>query len=108
MPSEPTLSPFRRNFRLWSHGHSGHRIVDEGNLSLLMIDEMLGHVAEDAEALGCVQELADVRKILSRGTSAHRQLKDYELTRASGASDEDSLKAVVDSLIRDTAEGLKT
>lgn len=73
-----------------------------------LIDEMLGHVAEDAEALGCVQELADVRKILSRGTSAHRQLKDYELQRASGASDEDSLKAVVDSLIRDTAAGLKT
>jgi carboxylate-amine ligase len=73
-----------------------------------LIDEMLGHVAEDAEALGCVQELADVKKILSRGTSAHRQLKDYELQRASGASDEDSLKAVVDSLIRDTAAGLKT
>lgn len=73
-----------------------------------LIDEMLVHVSEDAEALGCEKELAHVREILSRGTSAHRQLKDYELERANGASVEDSLKAVVDTLITDTAEGLKT
>lgn len=72
-----------------------------------LIDEMLWHVAEDAEALGCEKELADVRRILSRGTSAHRQLRDYELERANGASAEDSLKAVVDTLITDTAEGLE-
>ncbi len=72
-----------------------------------LIDEILSHVAEDAEALGCEKELADVRRILSRGTSAHRQLKDYELERANGASVEDSLKSVVDTLITDTAEGLK-
>ena len=72
-----------------------------------LIDEMLSHVAEDAEALGCQKEIADVRQILSRGTSAHRQLKEYELERANGASVEDSLKAVVDTLILDTAEGLK-
>ncbi len=72
-----------------------------------LIEEMLGHVSEDAEALGCKKELADVRQILSRGTSAHRQLKGYELERANGATVEDSLKAVVDTLITDTAEGLK-
>lgn len=71
-----------------------------------LIDEMLSHVAEDASALGCEKEIANVRQILSRGTSAHRQLKDYELERASGASMEDSLKSVVDTLIVDTAEGL--
>ena len=89
---------------------------DEGMLDLAkgvvvpfedLIDEMLAHVSEDAEALGCEKELADVRQILSRGTSAHRQLKDYGLERANGASVEDSLKAVVDTLITDTAEGLK-
>ena len=72
-----------------------------------LIDEMLSHVAEDAVALGCEKELADVRAILSRGTSAHRQLKGYELERASGASQEEGLKSVVDTLIADTAEGLK-
>jgi carboxylate-amine ligase len=73
-----------------------------------MIDEMLSLVNEDASALGCETEISHVRRILSRGTSAHRQLKDYELERASGASVEDSLKAVVDTLIADTAEGLNT
>ncbi len=73
-----------------------------------LIEEILTHVAEDAEALGCENELADVRKILSRGTSAHRQLKRYGLERANGASVEDSLRSVVDTLIADTAEGLET
>jgi carboxylate-amine ligase len=71
-----------------------------------LLDELCSLVAEDARALGCVDEVAGVRDILSRGTSAHRQLKGYELARASGASVEDSLKSVVDTLIADTAEGL--
>ena len=72
-----------------------------------LIEEILSLVTEDAEALGCEKEIGDVRQIMSRGTSAHRQLQDFELARAAGASVEDSLKAVVDTLIQDTAEGLK-
>ena len=71
-----------------------------------LMDEMLSLVSEDASVLGCEKEISHVRQILSRGTSAHRQLKDYELERANGASVEDSLKSVVDTLIADTAEGL--
>lgn len=71
-----------------------------------MLDELCSLVSEDARALGCEKEVAGVHNILSRGTSAHRQLRDYELERASGASVEDSLKSVVDTLIRDTAHGL--
>jgi len=71
-----------------------------------LLNEMLALVAEDAEALGCTDEINNLMHILQRGTSAHRQLKKYELERAAGASDEDGLKAVVDKLIKDTAEGL--
>jgi len=71
-----------------------------------LLEEMLGLISEDAEALGCTREVAGVRDILTRGTSAHRQLKDFELELAAGKSVEDSLKAVVDTLISDTAEGL--
>jgi carboxylate-amine ligase len=71
-----------------------------------LLDELLSLVAEDARALGCVEELAGVRNIMSRGTSAHRQLRCYELQRASGASVEKSLQAVVDLLIADTAQDL--
>jgi carboxylate-amine ligase len=71
-----------------------------------LMDELCSLVAEDARALGCEKEIKGVHDILSRGTSAHRQLKDYELEQASGASSEEALKAVVDTLIADTAEGL--
>ncbi len=71
-----------------------------------LLDELLELVAEDAEALGCEEELADVRNILTRGTSAHRQLKTYEQAQAAGDSEDDCLKAVVDTLISDTAGGL--
>ena len=87
---------------------------DEGMIDLakgsvvpfeVLLDEMLALVEEDAEVFGCEEELSGVRRIIARGTSAHRQLKDYDDARASGASVEDSLKAVVDTLIADTANG---
>lgn len=71
-----------------------------------LLDEMLSLIAEDAEALGCTDEVNDLLHIMQRGTSAHRQLKKYELEVAGGASDDDALRAVVDKLIKDTAEGL--
>jgi carboxylate-amine ligase len=71
-----------------------------------LVDELCSLVAEDAKVLGCEEEIKGVHDILTRGTSAHRQLRDYELELASGASTEDALKAVVDTLIADTAEGV--
>jgi carboxylate-amine ligase len=71
-----------------------------------LLNEMLCLIAEDAEALGCTDEVNNLRHILQRGTSAHRQLKKYELEIAGGASHEEALQAVVGKLIHDTAEGL--
>lgn len=71
-----------------------------------LIDEMLSLVAEDAVALGCEKELGGIRTILSRGTSAHQQLRKFEREREAGASVEESLRAVVDTLIANTAKGL--
>ncbi len=71
-----------------------------------LLDEILNLTAEDAEALGCDREIASVQDILSRGTSAHRQLKAFELAAASGEDKEACLRSVVDTLVSDTAEGL--
>jgi len=71
-----------------------------------LLDEILDLTYDDARALGCEAEVASTREILSRGTSAHRQLKAHELSVAAGHSQEEALKAVVDTLIVDTAEGL--
>lgn len=71
-----------------------------------LIEEMLEHVAEDAQVLGCEKELASVRDIFARGTSAHEQLMGFEGARTAGASVADSLVTVVDTLIANTAEGV--
>jgi carboxylate-amine ligase len=71
-----------------------------------LLDEFIELTFEDAKSLGCESEVAATKDILSRGTSAHRQLKTYELSIAEGKNSEDALKDVVDMLISETAEGL--
>lgn len=71
-----------------------------------LIEELLGMLGEDAEALGCTNELAHVRTILETGTSAHEQCAAYDAAKGASLSDEDALKAVVDWLIATTVEGL--
>lgn len=68
-----------------------------------LLEELIELVREDAEALGCVAEIEGLREIMQRGTSAHRQLRVYEDAVASGASDAEALKAVVDWLVAETA-----
>jgi carboxylate-amine ligase len=70
-----------------------------------LLDELLELIREDAEALACSREVAHARKILARGTSAHRQLAVYDEARAAGASDREALRAVTQFLISETAAG---
>jgi carboxylate-amine ligase len=72
-----------------------------------LVDEIIALVAEDAEALACAREVAHARKILARGTSAHRQIATYESARSRGASEREALRAVVDFLIAETAAGTR-
>ncbi|MBT8086028.1 MAG: carboxylate-amine ligase [Woeseia sp.] len=71
-----------------------------------LIAEILDLTYEDAEALGCEAEVGSVRDILSRGTSAHRQLRAHGLAAAAGKTPQECLNAVVDTLIADTREAL--
>lgn len=88
---------------------------DEGMLDLAkgelvpfadLLEECLELIREDAEAMGCVPHVAHAREIIRRGTSAHRQVKVYDGARKSGASEREALNAVVDWLIRETANGV--
>ena len=85
-------------------------LIDFGIGSIIpfeqLLDEFIELTFEDAKSLGCESEVAATKDILSRGTSAHRQLKTYELSIAAGNNSEDALKDVVDMLISETAEGL--
>jgi len=71
-----------------------------------MVDELIELVREDAEQFGCLREVQHMRTILANGTSAHRQIRTYDAARAAGASEREALLAVVDFLIRETANGL--
>ena len=71
-----------------------------------LIEEIIGLVEEDAEALGCLNEVYHARTIVKRGTSAERQLSVYETARASGQDNGEALRAVVDNVLKETVTGL--
>jgi carboxylate-amine ligase len=58
-----------------------HEIVPYGDL----LEELIALVAEDADALGCTDEVAHARTILARGTSAHAQCRVFAEATAAGA-----------------------
>ena len=68
-----------------------------------LLEEIIELVAEDADALGCTNEILSLRNILERGSSAHRQVARYEQAIAEGRSEDDALTAVVRQLINETA-----
>lgn len=68
----------------------------------LALQRLREECAEDAEALGCTDELADLDAILAEGTSADRQLALYEQHRVQGDSHAQALKQVVDWLLETT------
>jgi carboxylate-amine ligase len=68
-----------------------------------LVDELLGMVCGDAEALGCRREAEHARTIVARGTSADRQVARFQRLVAQGAPREAALHGVVDRLIDETA-----
>jgi len=68
-----------------------------------LLEELIELVREDADALGCREEIEGLRRIVERGTSAHRQIEVFEEAVAAGASESEALKTVVDWLVAETA-----
>ena len=102
--------PFLINENRWRAQRYGlsEGLVDFGEGEVVpctsLMTELLEMVEEDAEALGCVKEIQQVKTVLKRGTSAERQVKVYESAKAKGKSEQDALKDVVDSLLKETLE----
>ncbi len=71
-----------------------------------LMEEIIEIVADDATALGCMNEVNHVRTILKRGTSACRQLEVFAEAKEKGAEDPEALVAVVDMLVKETAADL--
>ncbi len=79
------------------------RLVDHGRGALAavpdLVEEIIALVRSDAEALGCLREVAGARRIAAEGTSAMRQRAVFAAAREAGADDAEALRAVVDWLI---------
>ncbi len=71
------------------------------------LDELIELIAEDADALGCVEEIEHLRVIAGRGTSAHRQVATFEESLAGGADQLAALQSVVEQLVRETRAGVR-
>jgi carboxylate-amine ligase len=67
-----------------------------------LVDELIGIVREDAEALGCRPETEHARTIVARGTSADAQVACFNRLIDAGASRAEALRGVVDQLIAET------
>ncbi len=82
-------------------------LIDFGKGALVdvraLIDELLELTREDAAEADCEAEMAHLRTIMDRGTSAHRQRKTYDLVIAEGGDHDAAMRAVVDMLIDMTA-----
>ena len=71
-----------------------------------LLEELIEMVMPDAERYDCVDELLHTRTILERGTSSDHQRSVYEARLAEGASQEESLQAVVNWLTEATVADL--
>ena len=69
------------------------------------LELILNDIAEDADALGCTPEVASARELLTRGTSAERQVAIFDDVRAAGGSTTEALIAITDWMAGVTVDG---
>ncbi len=85
-------------------------LVDFGRGAIVpyaeLLEEILALVDQDARHFGCLAEVTHAREILSRGTSADRQLAVFEQALSDGATRDEALIAVVDWLIAESVQGV--
>lgn len=86
-------------------------LIDLSNAAIVpvtdILEELVDMLREDAEELGCLQELQHTLQIPMHGTSAHQQLRIYREALELGKDNSLALQDVVDYLIEMTAKGLE-
>lgn len=70
-----------------------------------VLSRLLNELREDAEALGCVEDIEHARDIVKNGTGADRQLDLYRLATLNNRSSREALCEVVDAVVQETLEG---
>lgn len=89
-------------WRAQRYGCKGE-LVDHGKACQVpfaaLVDELIALIGEDADQLGCREDLDRARATVTRGTSSERQRRVHAAARDAGASEREAVEAVVDSLI---------
>ena len=70
------------------------------------VEALVEELADDAQALGCENELRHSLKIVREGASADEQIDLYRLLRLDGATEREALRAIVDLLVKQTGAGV--
>ena len=85
-------------------------LIDFGRREIVSLKELVEELIEltevDAKALDCVDEVAHVRTILERGTSAHRQISVYNASLEAGRPEALALLDVVKFIVQETLVGI--
>ena len=69
------------------------------------VQDLVEDLREDARALECESELEHITRIVREGSSADRQEDVYRQAMLDGASEDEALRRVVDSIIEETERG---
>lgn len=85
-------------------------LIDFGRREMVdfadLAEEIIEITSEDAEYFDCVEEVKNIRNIIKRGTSAHRQLSVYNQSIEEGRSNELALVDVVRFIVKETMAGV--
>ena len=71
-----------------------------------MVTRLVDDLSEDAQALGCENELQHILDIIREGAGADRQIDCYRLSLLDGATKEEALRSVVDMTLAETVAGI--
>ena len=106
LPPEPPTELIEENCWLAQRYGVVAFLGDTEGSGRLDIDEYAGslveELADDAQALGCEDELRHILEVIRYGTGADRQIDHYRLRRLEGDSEEKALRAVVDLVVEET------
>ena len=92
-------------WRAQRYGVQGSFATKEGPLTVgQFLDKLIALTAEDAQALGCANEILHCRSIVAGGSSADRQIGIYR--QAGGDESPEALKKVVDWIVTETVGGV--
>lgn len=98
----PNILILENRWQAQRHGINGG-LIDLGRGKMVpfgdLVGELIALVSDEAQELGCLDELEHLRNIAGNGSSADRQRQVFKAAIAGGTGKDEALKQVVDHLM---------